>query len=48
MIGVLLGWGIGAAGMRAALSARDKVLLQSSLQVAQETYVYCTRYLSRH
>jgi hypothetical protein len=38
----LLGWGISAAGMRAALSARDKVLLKSSLQVAQETYVYYT------
>ncbi|KAI9441300.1 hypothetical protein H4582DRAFT_1367483 [Lactarius indigo] len=37
MIGTLLGWGIGAAGMRAALSARDKVLLKSSLQVARET-----------
>jgi hypothetical protein len=35
MIGTLLGWGIGAAGMRAALSARDKVLLKSSLQVAR-------------
>lgn len=39
MIGTLLGWGIGAAGMRAALSARDKVLLKSSLQVARESYV---------
>jgi hypothetical protein len=37
MIGTLLGWGIGAAGMRAALSARDKVLLKSSLQIARET-----------
>ncbi|KAH9050166.1 hypothetical protein EDB84DRAFT_1623276 [Lactarius hengduanensis] len=37
MIGTLLGWGIGAAGMRAALLARDKVLLKSSLQVARET-----------
>lgn len=37
MIGILLGWGIGAAGMRAALSARDKVLLKSSLQVEGET-----------
>ncbi|KAI9465778.1 hypothetical protein BJY52DRAFT_1376562 [Lactarius psammicola] len=36
MIGILLGWAIGAAGMRAALSARDKVLLKSSLQVARE------------
>ena len=36
-MGVLLGWGIGAAGMKAALSARDKVLLKSSLQVAKET-----------
>ena len=42
-MGVLLGWGIGAAGMKAALSARDKVLLKSSLQVAKETYVCCTR-----
>ncbi|KAF8273497.1 hypothetical protein EI94DRAFT_1826225 [Lactarius quietus] len=37
VIGVLFGWGISAAGMRAALSARDKVLLKSSLQVAVET-----------
>ena len=41
MIGVLLGWGIGAAGMRAAVAVRDKVLLKSSLQQAQETYVDC-------
>jgi hypothetical protein len=41
IIGVLLGWGIGAAGMKAATAARDKVFLKSSLQQAQETYVYC-------
>ncbi|KAI0266395.1 hypothetical protein BC834DRAFT_969434 [Gloeopeniophorella convolvens] len=37
MIGTLLGWGFGAAGMRAALAVRDQVLLKSSLQKAQET-----------
>ncbi|KAI0002456.1 hypothetical protein BJV74DRAFT_815934 [Russula compacta] len=37
MIGILLGWGIGAAGMKAATAARDKVLLKSSLQRAQES-----------
>lgn len=30
--------------MRAALSARDKVLLKSTLQVAQEKYVHYTCY----
>jgi hypothetical protein len=40
IIGVLLGWGIGAAGMKAATAARDKVFLKSSLQKAQETYVW--------
>jgi hypothetical protein len=40
IIGTLLGWGIGAAGMKAAVAARDKVLLKSSLQKAQETYVW--------
>jgi hypothetical protein len=39
IIGTLLGWGIGAAGMKAAVAARDKVLLKSSLQKAKETYV---------
>jgi hypothetical protein len=48
MIGTLLGWGIGAAGMRAALSARDKVLLKSSLQIARETYVAVCRVRSFH
>ncbi|KAI9512000.1 hypothetical protein F5148DRAFT_157072 [Russula earlei] len=37
LIGVLLGWAIGAAGMKAAVAVRDKVLLRSSLQVANET-----------
>ncbi|KAI0300497.1 hypothetical protein B0F90DRAFT_1723438 [Multifurca ochricompacta] len=37
LVGTLLGWAIGAAGMKAALAARNKVLLQSSLQVAKET-----------
>lgn len=40
MIGILLGWAIGAAGMKAATAARDKVLLKSSLQQAQESYVH--------
>jgi len=37
VIGVLLGWGFGAAAMRCALAARDKVLLQSTLQKVQST-----------
>lgn len=39
IFGVLLGWGIGAAAMKAAIAAREKVLLKSSLQKAQERYV---------
>jgi hypothetical protein len=45
LIGVLLGWGIGAAGMKAAVAARDKVLLESSLQRANETYVLFSFYI---
>ncbi|KAI0292715.1 hypothetical protein BC826DRAFT_1092011 [Russula brevipes] len=37
LIGVLLGWGIGSAAMRAATAVRDQVLLKSSLQQAKET-----------
>ncbi|THH16060.1 hypothetical protein EW146_g4511 [Bondarzewia mesenterica] len=37
IVGLLLGWGIGSAGMRAALAARSQVLLRSTLQKAQET-----------
>jgi hypothetical protein len=40
LIGVLLGWGIGSAAMRAATAVRDQVLLKSSLQQAKETYIY--------
>ncbi|KAI0339296.1 hypothetical protein BDW22DRAFT_1409168 [Trametopsis cervina] len=32
VFGMCLGWGLGAAAMRAALAARDQVLLQSQLQ----------------
>jgi hypothetical protein len=39
IFGVLLGWGIGAAAMKAAIAAREKVLLKSSLQKAQERFV---------
>jgi hypothetical protein len=39
MIGVLLGWGIGAAGMRGALAARDQILLKSTLQKVQSRYI---------
>jgi hypothetical protein len=39
LIGVFLGWGLGAAGMRAALASRNEVLLRSSLQQAEQTYV---------
>lgn len=37
IFGVLLGWAIGAAGMKAATASREKVLLKASLQKAQET-----------
>jgi hypothetical protein len=40
IFGVLLGWAIGAAGMKAAIASREKVLLKTSLQKALETYVY--------
>jgi hypothetical protein len=40
IIGASMGWCIGAAGMKAAVASRDKVLLKSSLQKADETYVY--------
>jgi hypothetical protein len=39
MIGVFLGWGLGAAGMRAAIASRNEVLLKSSLLRAEQTYV---------
>ncbi|KIM71841.1 hypothetical protein PILCRDRAFT_93686 [Piloderma croceum F 1598] len=37
VIGVLLGWGIGAAGMRGALAARNQVLLKSTLEKVQSS-----------
>ncbi|KZP26783.1 hypothetical protein FIBSPDRAFT_731732 [Athelia psychrophila] len=37
MIGVLLGWGIGAAAMKAALASRNEVLLASTLQRVKES-----------
>lgn len=40
VVGVLLGWGIGAAAMRGALAARNQVVLQSTLQKVQSRYVY--------
>ena len=36
VIGMLLGWGIGAAAMRAALAVRDQVLLADSLRTVQQ------------
>jgi len=44
VMGVLFGWGIGAAAMRAALAARDQVLLKSTLQKVQSRYVYCVHH----
>ena len=39
VIGVLFGWGFGAAAMRAALAVRDQVLLKSTLQQVQSRSV---------
>ena len=43
----MLGWGIGAAGMKAAAASREKVLLRSSLQKAQERYVQSCHFASQ-
>lgn len=40
VIGMCLGWGIGAAAMKAALSARNQDVLRETLLRAQERYVY--------
>lgn len=32
LVGLCLGWGFGAAAMRAALAARDQLLLKQTLQ----------------
>ncbi|KAK7062721.1 hypothetical protein VNI00_000209 [Paramarasmius palmivorus] len=37
VFGLLLGWGIGAAAMRAAVASRDPVLLQAATQQVQES-----------
>ncbi|KII87451.1 hypothetical protein PLICRDRAFT_163585 [Plicaturopsis crispa FD-325 SS-3] len=37
ILGVLLGWGIGSAAMRAALASRNQILLASTLQKAKQT-----------
>jgi hypothetical protein len=39
VIGVLLGWGIGAAGMRGALAARDQILLKKTLEKVESRYI---------
>lgn len=38
VFGLCLGWAISAAGMAAALAARDQVALQQSLQREQQRY----------
>ncbi|TFY75709.1 hypothetical protein EWM64_g8302, partial [Hericium alpestre] len=37
MVGLLLGWAIGAAGMRAALASRNQTVLKETLQKAAES-----------
>jgi hypothetical protein len=39
VIGILLGWGIGAAGMRGALAARNEILLKHTLEKVQSRYI---------
>jgi hypothetical protein len=39
VVGMLIGWGLGAAAMRAGLAARSQVLLQSQLLREAERYV---------
>jgi hypothetical protein len=38
IIGMLFGWGIGAAAMRAALAARDPALLQKQMKAVIARY----------
>lgn len=35
LVGILLGWGFGAAAMRAAIAVRDMALVQSQIQQVQ-------------
>lgn len=44
ILGVLMGWGIGAAAMRAALAVRNQVLLEHTLQRVQSRYVIYLAY----
>ena len=39
LVGMLVGWGFGAATMAAATRARSLVLLRSDYEIAQQTYV---------
>lgn len=39
LIGMLFGWAIGAATMKAAVSARNQVLLRSTYEAARQTSV---------
>lgn len=36
IVGMLLGWGVGAVAMKAALAARNQTVLKSTLLRAQE------------
>jgi hypothetical protein len=40
MIGILSGWGLGVAAMRAANAVRNKALLQSTLQQIEQRSVH--------
>jgi hypothetical protein len=39
LVGILLGWGIGAAAMRAAIATRDMAHVQSQIQQIQARQV---------
>ena len=39
VFGMLTGWAIGSAAMRAALAARNQQVLKASLQLAAQRYV---------
>ncbi len=45
VVGLCLGWGFGAAAMRAALAARNQVLLRQTLQQEAQRFVGILSYL---
>lgn len=45
IVGLCLGWGFGAAAMRAALAARNQVLLKHTLQQEAQRLVAILSYI---